>query len=90
MTSAGSPTTCLPLAQAFLSAVLLGRETILRDGQPVGYLTSGGYGYIRNPGGVTEDWLTRGRYSLIIAGDETPAYLALELLYDPKGDRFRA
>ncbi len=26
-------------------AVLLGRETILRDGEPVGYLTSGGYGY---------------------------------------------
>jgi sarcosine dehydrogenase len=23
----------------------LGRETILRDGAPVGYLTSGGYGY---------------------------------------------
>ena len=80
-------------------AVLLGRETILRDGQPVGYLTSGGYGYtlgksigygyVRNPGGVTEDWLTRGRYSLIIAGDETPANLALGPLYDPKGDRIR-
>jgi sarcosine dehydrogenase len=26
-------------------AVLVGRETILRNGQPVGYLTSGGYGY---------------------------------------------
>ncbi len=25
--------------------VLLGRETILRNGEPVGYLTSGGYGY---------------------------------------------
>ena len=25
--------------------VLLGRETILRNGRPVGYLTSGGYGY---------------------------------------------
>ena len=25
--------------------VLLGRETILRDGESVGYLTSGGYGY---------------------------------------------
>ena len=27
------------------AAVLIGRETILRDGEPVGYLTSGGYGY---------------------------------------------
>ena len=44
-------------------AVLVGRETILRDGAPVGYLTSGGYGYtigksvgygyVRNEGGVT-------------------------------------
>ena len=25
--------------------MLLGRETILRNGEPVGYLTSGGYGY---------------------------------------------
>ena len=44
-------------------AVLVGRETILRDGVPVGYLTSGGfgysvgksigYGYVRNEAGVT-------------------------------------
>lgn len=81
-------------------AVLVGRETILRDGQPVGYLTSGGYGYtlgqsigygyIRNPDGVTEDWLTAGRYELVVAGDTLPATLALGPLVDPTGARIKA
>lgn len=81
-------------------AVLVGRETILRDGQPVGYLTSGGYGYsvgksigygyVRNDNGVTPDWLTRGRYALVIAGEETPVDVALDPLYDPTGARIRA
>ncbi|NGQ92737.1 FAD-dependent oxidoreductase [Rhodobacter sp. HX-7-19] len=81
-------------------AVLVGRETILRDGQPVGYLTSGGYGYtlgqsigygyVRNPDGVTEDWLTAGRYELVVAGDTLPATLALGPLVDPTGARIKA
>lgn len=81
-------------------AVLLGRETILRDGQPVGYLTSGGYGYtigkgigygyLRNDRGVTSDWVTQGGYALVIAGEETPATVTLDPLYDPTGARVRA
>jgi sarcosine dehydrogenase len=81
-------------------AVLVGRETILRNGQPVGYLTSGGfgytvaaplgYGYVRNPDGVTEDWLAAGRYSLVVAADEVPAILSLVPFVDPGGDRIRA
>ena len=81
-------------------AVLVGRETILRDGVAVGYLTSGGYGYtvgknigygyVRNADGVTDDWLRAGRYSLVIAGEETPAELALAPLFDPEGSRIRA
>jgi 4-methylaminobutanoate oxidase (formaldehyde-forming) len=81
-------------------AVLVGRETILRDGEPVGYLTSGGYGYtvgrnigygyVRNAAGLSDDWLRAGRYSLVIAGDEAPAELALAPLYDPDGTRIRA
>jgi 4-methylaminobutanoate oxidase (formaldehyde-forming) len=81
-------------------AVLVGRETILRDGEPVGYLTSGGYGYtvgrnigygyVRNAAGLSDDWLRAGRYSLVIAGDEAPAELALAPLYDPEGTRIRA
>ncbi len=81
-------------------AVLVGRETILRDGAPVGYLTSGGwgytvarnigYGYVRNPGGVDAAWLRAGRYSLVVGGDEFAADLHLEPLYDPAGARLKA
>jgi sarcosine dehydrogenase len=80
-------------------AVLLGRETILRDGAPVGYLTSGGYGYsvgksigygyVRRQEGVTEDWLHRGTYALVIAGETSPADLVLRPLFDPEGLRIR-
>ena len=80
--------------------VLLGRETILRDGAPVGYLTSGGYGYtlgqgigygyVRNSGGVTDDWLAGGRYELVVAGETVPATLGLRPFFDPKGERIRA
>jgi 4-methylaminobutanoate oxidase (formaldehyde-forming) len=80
-------------------AVLVGRETILRDGQPVGYLTSGGYGYTvgksigygyaRNPDGVTEEWLAAGRYDLVVAGDVLPARLVLGPLVDAEGARIR-
>ena len=82
------------------AAVLVGRETILRDGQAVGYLTSGGYGYsigksiglgyVRHEAGVTEPWLTAGRYALVIAGTETPATLSLKPLVDPEGARIKA
>ena len=81
-------------------AVLLGRETILRDGESVGYLTSGGfghtlgqgigYGYVRNPEGVTEDWLMAGTYALVVAGEVVPARIGLRPFYDPEGARVRA
>lgn len=81
-------------------AVLLGRETILRDGTAVGYLTSGGYGYsigksiglgyLRNEAGVGDDWLQAGRYDLVIAGDVVPARLTMTALFDPQGLRIRA
>jgi 4-methylaminobutanoate oxidase (formaldehyde-forming) len=81
-------------------AVLVGRETILRDGVPVGYLTSGGfgytvgrpigYGYVRNAGGVDDAFLTSGRYALVVAGDTFPARLTLSPPYDPTGSRIRA
>ncbi|MDR7126776.1 FAD-dependent oxidoreductase [Pseudotabrizicola sp. 4114] len=81
-------------------AVLVGRETILRDGVAVGYLTSGGYGYtlgqsigygyVRHAKGVADDWLTAGRYALVVAGETLPATLCLRPLYDPEGARIRA
>jgi sarcosine dehydrogenase len=82
------------------AAVLVGRETILRDGQPVGYLTSGGYGYtigksigfgyVRNADGLSDDWLSAASYGLVIAGDTFRADLSLHPFYDPQGHRIRA
>jgi 4-methylaminobutanoate oxidase (formaldehyde-forming) len=79
--------------------VLLGRETILRDGLFAGYLTSGGfgytvarpigYGYVRNGEGVTDDWLKEGRYELVVAMERVQARLHLEPLYDPAGTRVK-
>ena len=73
--------------------VLAGRETILRDGAAVGYLTSGGWGYtvgkniglgyVRNPDGVTDDYLTSGTYELEVATVRVPAALHIGPLYDP-------
>lgn len=81
-------------------AVLLGRETIYRDGVRVGWLSSGGfghtvglpigYGYVRNPEGVSDDWLRAGRYELEIATERVPATLHLAPLHDPQNARIRA
>jgi len=80
-------------------AVLVGRETILRDGQPVGYLTSGGYGYtlgksvgygyVRNAAGVSDDHLLAGRYELIVANEAFPATIGLAPFYDPANLRIK-
>ena len=73
--------------------VLVGRETILRDGEPVGYLTSGGFGYtvganiglgyVRNADGVSDEFLQGGTYELVVADERVPATLHLAPLYDP-------
>ncbi|MFA5121225.1 FAD-dependent oxidoreductase [Zavarzinia sp.] len=82
------------------AAVLLGRETIYRNGERVGWLTSGGYGYtlglavgygyVRNPAGVDADYVLTGRYELEIAGERFPAEVGLAPFYDPKGERVKA
>jgi 4-methylaminobutanoate oxidase (formaldehyde-forming) len=80
--------------------VLLGRETILRDGATVGYLTSGGYGYtvgksigygyVRAADGVSDDFLASGNYELVVAMQRTPARIHLEPLYDPSGEKVKS
>lgn len=80
--------------------VLLGRETILRDGEPVGYLTSGGYGYtlntaigygyVRNADGVDDAFLTGGRYELVVAMERVPAELHLGPMFDPYMAKIKA
>ena len=82
------------------SVVLLGRETIYRDGERVGWLTSGGFGYTigrsigygyrpRPENGVTRDFLLSGRYELEVATTRVPAELFLDPLYDPTMSRIK-
>ncbi|RST83823.1 FAD-dependent oxidoreductase [Aquibium carbonis] len=80
--------------------VLLGRETILRDGEFAGYLSSGGYGYtigkpiglgyVRRSQGVTDDWLEAGTYELVVAKERVKASLHMGPLYDPEGARVKS
>ncbi|MBF9033486.1 FAD-dependent oxidoreductase [Rhodobacterales bacterium HKCCE2091] len=77
--------------------ILLGRETIFRDGERVGYLASGGFGhtigraigmgYLVNPGGVTADWIRNGSYALDVAGERVPCDVTFKPLYDPSNSR---
>ena len=81
-------------------AVLVGRETILRNGEPVGYLTSGGYGYtigksigygyVRNDDGVSKEFLEDGNYELVIALDRVPAKIGLKPFFDPANTKVKA
>jgi sarcosine dehydrogenase len=80
--------------------VLLGRETIYRDGIPVGWLTSGGwgytvqknigYGYVRNPAGVSVEFLNSGSYELEVACERVPCELHLTALYDPEMNKLKS
>ncbi|HLO19442.1 MAG TPA: FAD-dependent oxidoreductase [Sphingomicrobium sp.] len=83
------------------SIVLLGRETISRDGKRVGWLSSGGYGYtggrsigygyVRDPeNGVDRDVVLSGRYELEVATTRVPAEVFLDPLYDPTMSRIKS
>lgn len=79
--------------------ILLGRETIYRDGVRVGWLSSGGfghtlgkpigYGYVREAGGVAEDWMKTGRYDLEVASERVPCKIHVTALYDPLNARIK-
>lgn len=74
--------------------ILVGRETIYRNGEAVGWLSSGGfghtlqkpigYGYIRHNDGVDTDFILQGEYELEVATERVPCNVHLEALYDPK------
>lgn len=79
--------------------VLSGRETIYRNGERVGWLSSAGFGhtigksigmgYIRNSEGVTADYVTAGGYELEVATVRVPCSVTLTPLYDPKMERVK-
>jgi len=80
------------------AVILLGRETIYRDGVRVGWLSSGGFGhtlglpigmgYVRAEG-VNEGYLIAGSYELEVASERVPARLVLGAVYDPTGGRVK-
>jgi 4-methylaminobutanoate oxidase (formaldehyde-forming) len=79
--------------------VLLGRETIYRNGERVGWLTSGGfghtiqqaigYGYVRNPEGVTRSYVLDGEYELEVATKRVKCQVHMKPLYDPDMTRIK-
>jgi glycine cleavage system aminomethyltransferase T/glycine/D-amino acid oxidase-like deaminating enzyme len=79
--------------------VLLGRETIYRDGERVGWLSSGGYGYtlrraigygyVRDPDGVDREILLSARYELEVATQRVPAEIFFDPPYDPTMSRIK-
>ncbi len=83
-----------------LDTVLLGRETIYRNGERVGWLTSGGfghtlqkaigYGYVRNADGVDRAYVLNGEYELEVATKRVKCQVHLSPLYDPKMERIKA
>ena len=82
------------------NVVLLGRETILRNGEAVGYLRSAGfgytvnrpigYGYVSAAEGLTGKFFEEGEFALVVATDVVPAEVHLNALYDPQGTRLRS
>jgi 4-methylaminobutanoate oxidase (formaldehyde-forming) len=80
--------------------ILLGRETIYRNGKRVGWLSSGGWGYtlaanigcgyVRDPQeGVDPETVLAGRYELEVATERVPAEVFLRPPYDPAMRRVR-
>jgi len=80
--------------------ILLGRETIYRDGVRVGWLASGGYGhtvgqaigfgYVRNSYGVDDAWVRSGTYELEVATQRVPCTAFFAPLVDPKMEKVKA
>jgi 4-methylaminobutanoate oxidase (formaldehyde-forming) len=79
--------------------VLLGRETIYRNGQRVGWLSSGGwgytvglnigYGYVRNGEGVSMEYLKSGSYELDIATRRVPCQIQFGALVDARMEKIK-
>jgi glycine cleavage system aminomethyltransferase T/glycine/D-amino acid oxidase-like deaminating enzyme len=80
--------------------VLLGRETIFRNGRHAGWLTSGGfghtvgkpigYGYVRDPDGVDAGYVASGVYELEVATARIPCTVHMQPIYDPAMARIKA
>jgi 4-methylaminobutanoate oxidase (formaldehyde-forming) len=80
--------------------MLWGGEAILRDGKPVGFVSSAAFGhtlgcpvamgYVNNPEGAADAaYLNSGSYAIDVAGELLPATLHLKAPYDPRSERVK-
>ena len=80
--------------------LLFHAEIVLRDGEPVGYLRAGSYGWTLGSsvglamvegGGapVNKEWLESGRWEVDVAGTRWAAEVSLRPMYDPASARVR-
>jgi 4-methylaminobutanoate oxidase (formaldehyde-forming) len=75
-------------------------ESVLRDGRPVGRVTSGAYGHhlgraialatLQDPEAFTDDALAAGGFEVDVAGTRVGATVAPRPFYDPENQRLRA
>ena len=80
--------------------ILLGRETIYRNGQRVGWLSSGGfgytinksigYGYVRSKSIIDKSYILEGSYELEVATKKIKCNVYLDSLYDPQMLKIKA
>ena len=80
--------------------ILWGGEPILRDGQPVGYTTSGAYGhtlggavamgYVNHPEAISDEFIRAASYEINVSGRKYPAKSFLRPPYDPQRIRILA
>ena len=92
---------CVSLVARAADAPLAhGGELVLRDGRPVGEVTSAGFGdavgrvvalaYVSSPdGAIDAAWLESGRFELDIAGVRVAVRASLKAPYDPSSARTR-
>jgi 4-methylaminobutanoate oxidase (formaldehyde-forming) len=89
------------LADDSASAPLLyHEEPIVRDGEIVGSVKSGawgfrlgksiGMGYVEADGAVSAEWLASGRWEVEVACERYPARVQLQPWYDPKSERIKS
>lgn len=81
------------------NVILLGRESIYRNDQLVGWLTSGGYGYtveknigygyVRSTPIVDKDFVMSGDYTLEVATKRVSCQVHLSPLFDPKMEKIK-
>jgi 4-methylaminobutanoate oxidase (formaldehyde-forming) len=78
--------------------LLYHNEPVLRDGEVVGYITAGAFGYTVGAavglclislaqGEANKNSLTMGRYSVMVEGQEIAAELSLVPFHDPQSER---